>query len=468
MSTAAGARPPPTRRRAGGAAAGATALFAAAFAALAARERRARARAGARVDARRSLRARMEQTKTRRQGLAASASSSCTSFSRLHASTPRPTSNGRLPLPVAPGAAAGACLCLLLLALLAPAQAASVGGAQALATSVVAGQPSAEARGACDDFYACNHLAAEPCRYPPEPAGVDCDGVPLVESGAGPLDANAYGALNLTGIPAYSLASRPRRCALVLVDAQEEYRAVLPRAALDNMVRLARAAAAAPGGGIPVVRSAWARRWTGPHGRPEWTNANDRLLGMPPRRSVAYAWKTDGELPLAELAAVDHGDAPLLQMPSESMDLFWNGDYQHAYGRGRQRAGGGGEDGGRQRHGDPSVLASFLGEHGVDTVFVAGMWTDACVLSTAISAHNRGFDVVVVGDATATGTGHGDAALAAAGAYALVRRTDEVEAYLREHKERPALLGEYRDPAQHDGRVRYRDEGEGKGEVAML
>lgn len=280
---------------------------------------------------------------------------------------------------------------------------------------------------ACDDFYACNFGASDgPCEYPPAPGfGVACDGSPLPASS--PFAA-AYGGLDLGDVPAFGLRSRPRRVGLVLVDAQEEYRAFTPPRTIANMAALARAAVEQ--GDVPVAISGWARRYDDPAAR--YVNAGDRMLGVPPERTIAYTWKRDGHVPLAELATLvggAEGASSLLQLNSTNLDLFWNFD-----GRG------------------DSILAGYLAEHAVDTVVVAGLWTDACILATAIAAHNRGFDVVVASDAVATATGTGKAAIDAVQTFALVMRTAELTDYLRSGFER-SRLGQYRDPSWHDGRV---------------
>merc|ERR1712062_105928 len=51
-----------------------------------------------------------------------------------------------------------------------------------------------------------------------------------------------------------------------------------------------------------------------------------------------------------------------------------------------------------------SYLDEKLKAEHVDTVVIAGMWTDECVLATSCAAFSRGYDVVVVGDAITTAT----------------------------------------------------------------
>ena len=51
-----------------------------------------------------------------------------------------------------------------------------------------------------------------------------------------------------------------------------------------------------------------------------------------------------------------------------------------------------------------SYLDEKLKGLNIDTVVICGLWTDECIVSTAYAAFSRGYDVVVVSDATATAT----------------------------------------------------------------
>ena len=52
--------------------------------------------------------------------------------------------------------------------------------------------------------------------------------------------------------------------------------------------------------------------------------------------------------------------------------------------------------------GPQSSLDLYLQEEGITTLFMSGVNTDHCVLGTLIDSYYRGYDVVLVKDATAT------------------------------------------------------------------
>ena len=77
-------------------------------------------------------------------------------------------------------------------------------------------------------------------------------------------------------------------------------------------------------------------------------------------------------------------------------------------------------------------LALALKSLDIDTVVIAGLWTDECILATAYAASTRGYDVIVVGDAVATATANQEAALTIAnGTVAKVINTESVINYMQ-------------------------------------
>jgi nicotinamidase-related amidase len=123
-------------------------------------------------------------------------------------------------------------------------------------------------------------------------------------------------------------------------------------------------------------------RWYGPHGlRPdEPENAVYIFQGAPGMAVLEEISLTDEEV---EAGCHNHG---------QHLDMFWtfcqkeNGEHY-------------------------SYLDEKLKAGGIDTVVIAGLWTDECILATAFGASSRGYDVVVVSDAVGTATNNGEAAL---------------------------------------------------------
>lgn len=69
----------------------------------------------------------------------------------------------------------------------------------------------------------------------------------------------------------------------------------------------------------------------------------------------------------------------------------------------------------------------------IDTVVIAGLWTDECIISTAYAAFSRGYDVVVVSDATATATANHESGLNLInGVCSKVLTTEDVVSYMKD------------------------------------
>jgi nicotinamidase-related amidase len=79
-----------------------------------------------------------------------------------------------------------------------------------------------------------------------------------------------------------------------------------------------------------------------------------------------------------------------------------------------------------------SYLDEKLKAAGIDTIVIAGLWTDECILSTTYAGNSRGYDVVVVKDAVATATANQEIALqVASSTVARVLPTDDVVHYMQ-------------------------------------
>lgn len=210
----------------------------------------------------------------------------------------------------------------------------------------------------------------------------------------------------------WELADRPRRIALLLDDCQEEYRSYAA-GILPNLTRLVETfrAAQTTSDGVRIMWSAWTRtfddgisnamdRWYGPKGlRPD-----------DPENAVYIFEGAPGMQPLAEIAPTEQEVSDGWFYHGKHLDMFWNFDEQ---GR--------------------SYLDEKLKAAGIDTIVISGLWTDECILSTAYAGNSRGYDVVVVSDATATATANHDIALKVAGAtVAKVLATESVLTYMQE------------------------------------
>jgi len=209
---------------------------------------------------------------------------------------------------------------------------------------------------------------------------------------------------------AWDLKDRPRRIALLLDDCQEEYRPYA-RGILPNLVRMVDAFRNAQdrSDGVCIVWSAWTRRFDD-----GISNAMDRWYGPrglrpdDPENAVYVFTGAPGLEPLSEIAPTEAEVSGGWFYHGKHLDMFWNFT----------------PDG-------KSYLDEKLKALGIDTIVIAGLWTDECILSTAYAGSSRGYDVVVVGDAVSTATDNHERALTiASSTVAKVLSTDEVLGYM--------------------------------------
>jgi nicotinamidase-related amidase len=211
----------------------------------------------------------------------------------------------------------------------------------------------------------------------------------------------------------WNLADRPRRIALLLDDCQEEYR---PYAGgiLPNLIRLVDAFRLAKSihDGVCIVWSAWSRRFDD-----GISNAMDRWYGprgLRPDQPENAAYIFDGHNGLQILSEIEPDDDELSDgcfYHGEHLDMFWTFD----------------DDGN-------SYLDEKLKALNIDTIVIAGLWTDECVLATAYAGSSRGYDVIVVSDAVATATANHEAALIVANStVAKVVSTDDIINYMQKN-----------------------------------
>ncbi|KAF5390346.1 hypothetical protein D9757_002961 [Collybiopsis confluens] len=78
---------------------------------------------------------------------------------------------------------------------------------------------------------------------------------------------------------------------------------------------------------------------------------------------------------------------------------------------------------------DQTILDNFLKEHGIKTLFFAGVNADQCVLGTLVDAYYKGYDCILLEDATATTSPEGglkNVVYNAANSYGFVTNTEKV------------------------------------------
>lgn len=189
----------------------------------------------------------------------------------------------------------------------------------------------------------------------------------------------------------WELRDRPRRIALLLDDCQEEYRryatGILPN--LVQLVNVFREKKDTKEGCPCIAWSAWSRTYDD-----GISNAMDRWYGprgfnpSSPENAVYIFTGAPGMKPLREIEPTNEEVKDGWFYYAKHLDMFWVFD-----------------------DGNKSYLDTKLKRLGIDTIVIAGLWTDECILATAYAGSSRGYDVVVAGDAVATATPHQEKAL---------------------------------------------------------
>jgi len=138
---------------------------------------------------------------------------------------------------------------------------------------------------------------------------------------------------------------------------------------------------------LPIIWSFWARRandgFTG-------SRAMDNFYGpegVESEKNGLFIFGENGFDILPEIGPQTKEEEAMV-FPSRDLNMFWNFD----------------DDGN-------SILEAKLKELEIDTIVLTGAWTDECILSTALNAFSRGYDVIVPRDAVATVTAQHVAAL---------------------------------------------------------
>lgn len=209
----------------------------------------------------------------------------------------------------------------------------------------------------------------------------------------------------------WDLKDRPRRIALLLDDCMEEYRPyaedILPN--LERLVDTFRDAKDT-NEGVCITWSVWSRRFDD-----GISNAQDRWYGPKglnpecPENSLYIFGGTQGLQVLSEIEPNEDELADGWFYHSQHLDMFWTFNDEGL-----------------------SYLDEKLKSLDIDTIVIAGLWSDECILATAYAGSSRGYDVILVSDAVATATDNHEKALSIAkGSVAKVLTTDELISYMK-------------------------------------
>jgi len=205
----------------------------------------------------------------------------------------------------------------------------------------------------------------------------------------------------------WKMDSYPRKIALLTDDLQEEYRA-FSLGIIDNVADLINAFRDQ---NLPVIWSYWARR---PNDDFKYSPAMDNFYGpegMDNEKNGLFIFAENGCDILPEIAPKTP-EEEAMAFPSRDLNMFWNFD-----------------DKGN------SILDEMLKARDIDTIVLTGSWTDECILSTALNAFSRGYDVIIPRDAVATVTAQHNTALdIMAGVCCKVEWTKDVLEYIKSGK----------------------------------
>ncbi|CEM38408.1 unnamed protein product [Vitrella brassicaformis CCMP3155] len=183
--------------------------------------------------------------------------------------------------------------------------------------------------------------------------------------------------------PYWELEHNPKRkMALLIDDMQEEHRTYFSPRAVQQAQKIL---AAFRRHNLPIIWSFWSRTYG--DGRQGSVDRFYGDTGLGSSANPCYVWEADG-LKLMPEVAPHYSHEWDNTVASDHYDMFSN----------------------LGKHGE-SVVWEILKGNDVDTVIVVGAWTDMCILTTALSAFQKEYDVIVPRDAVGTPTPHGRSAL---------------------------------------------------------
>jgi len=203
----------------------------------------------------------------------------------------------------------------------------------------------------------------------------------------------------------WTVAERPRRMALMVIEMIEDYRPYLgylvPK--IKPLLYEFREQ------GLPVFFTNWARRpGDGLYGALDRANG---YKGVSSGTNFQYTYKDGGLLPMMELAPTRQEVRLGHFIKSIHLDKFADLDV----------------------HGN-SRLSELVRSYGVDTLVLTGGWTDACIVATALDAMDtKNLDVLVVSDAVGTATPNQQGILRTFSMMFAQQKSNEFLQYLRKH-----------------------------------